>query len=216
MDEYPGNSRSVSPARAEPPERAKTIKLVVDNPDATVKQKQPLGRRLKETFFGGGETKGVFNYVVDNVLVPALGELVTDVVSETIHRALYGGNPNPTDRRYPSQNRGGFQRTPYNQFSSNPQQKRDDRRPSFAREADTRFDEIIVPTEREARGVIEQMCDVIDEYDFVTIADLYQMVGITVIHSTDNKWGWSNLSKAYYERVGNGYLLKLPPTRTRP
>ena len=53
------------------------------------------------------------------------------------------------------------------------------------------------------------MCELLDIYKTVTVADLKDLVGVTPIY-TDNKYGWTNLRNADVQRVRDGYLLKLP------
>ena len=53
------------------------------------------------------------------------------------------------------------------------------------------------------------MDDLIESYGAVSVADLYDLVGI-LGSPNDNKWGWANIRTAEPIRVRDGYLLKLP------
>lgn len=54
------------------------------------------------------------------------------------------------------------------------------------------------------------MDELIDMYGVVSVADLYDLVGITGNY-TDNKYGWTNIRNAEPVRaMGGGYMLKLP------
>ena len=53
------------------------------------------------------------------------------------------------------------------------------------------------------------MDELIDRYEVVSVADLYELVGITGNY-TDNKYGWTNIRNAEVVRVRDGYVLKLP------
>ena len=55
------------------------------------------------------------------------------------------------------------------------------------------------------------MEDLLDQYKLVSVADLYDLVGISGDY-TDNKYGWTNLRNARVERLRyeDGYILKLP------
>ena len=53
------------------------------------------------------------------------------------------------------------------------------------------------------------MGELIDVYGQVTVADLYDLVGVTGNY-TDNKYGWTNIRNAETIRVRDGYMLKLP------
>ena len=53
------------------------------------------------------------------------------------------------------------------------------------------------------------MNELIDTYDVVSVADLYDLVGKSCNY-TDNKYGWTNIRNAEPIRVRDGYLLKMP------
>ena len=53
------------------------------------------------------------------------------------------------------------------------------------------------------------MYDLVNSYDSATVADFYDLVGITS-EFTDNKWGWTNLHGSRVIRARDGYLLDLP------
>ena len=53
------------------------------------------------------------------------------------------------------------------------------------------------------------MQEIIDTYQVVSVADLYDLVGIRG-NFTDNKYGWTNIRNASVEHVRDGYMLKLP------
>ena len=53
------------------------------------------------------------------------------------------------------------------------------------------------------------MDELIETYGSATVADLYDLVGITCNY-TDNKYGWTNLRNAEPIRVRDGYMLKMP------
>lgn len=72
------------------------------------------------------------------------------------------------------------------------------------------FDEIILPTRVEADQVLERMFDLLDKYEIVTVADLYDLVGVDSNY-TDEKYGWEDLRGADVDRLSRGgYLLDLP------
>jgi hypothetical protein len=69
---------------------------------------------------------------------------------------------------------------------------------------------VIVGTREEAELVIERLIDVLDKYDVVSLAALYELLGLETSY-IDNKWGWTNLSSAQVRQIRQGYLLELPP-----
>ena len=61
----------------------------------------------------------------------------------------------------------------------------------------------------EARDVLARMDELIDTYGMVSVADLYDLVGISGNY-TDNKYGWTNIKSARIVRVRDGYRIEMP------
>ena len=198
---FPSNSR-------EPKHEKKIEKVTVGE----VKIRKPgLGRRFRE-MFGGGDAKSVSQYVLLEVLVPAVKDTLADMVSQGVERLIFG------EARSSSRRTGGRPSTSspyvsYNRYSSTPPWKRDreereERRPARTRGAHN-FDDIILATRSEAEQVLDRMFDYLKQYNQVTVSDLYELVGISG-NFVDEKWGWTDLRGAGAQRVRDGYLLDLP------
>lgn len=71
------------------------------------------------------------------------------------------------------------------------------------------MDDIILSSRGEAEEVISQMDELIEIYDLVSVADVYDLVGIRSEY-TDNNYGWKNIRNVEPIRVRDGYLLKFP------
>lgn len=80
------------------------------------------------------------------------------------------------------------------------------RRSTYCTNDNIRFD-----SREKAEDVLTNMQDIIDAYGFATVADLYDLSGITSNY-TDCKYGWTHLRDANIIRLGYGYTLKLPRT----
>lgn len=82
---------------------------------------------------------------------------------------------------------------------------------SFAISDETTLDtqQIILEDRGEAELVLEKLRSLVDLWAIATVADLYELVGITG-HFSDVKRGWTDLSGASIKRVTEGYLLDLP------
>lgn len=72
--------------------------------------------------------------------------------------------------------------------------------------------EPIFATRRDTEEILNYMGDLIDEYGFATVADLYDLIGASGNY-TDNKYGWTDISNAEIVRVRDGYMIKLPKIR---
>lgn len=70
-------------------------------------------------------------------------------------------------------------------------------------------DKILFEGREEAEAVREEMNDIIDCYGFVTVADLYDLCGISTSY-LDNKRGWTNIATAKLVIKSEGYSIKFP------
>ena len=150
--------------------------------------------------FVAEDVTSVKDYILMEVLLPAAKKAISDIVTNGIDMLLYG-EPR-------SKSKGKESRTSYTKYYN-------DRDRDYERTGRSRgrygydYDDIILDTRREAEEVLDRMDDLIDSYGMVSVADLYDLVGISGNY-TDNKYGWTNLRNADVQRVRDGYLLKLP------
>ena len=71
------------------------------------------------------------------------------------------------------------------------------------------FEEIILDSQADAEDVLADMSDLMYKYGDATVAQLYQLVGITPDFA-DHKYGWDNLDHCRPQRLRNGWGLSLP------
>lgn len=210
MEEFPSNAHHPKIVKApveqkinqpEQPEQPRTTRVVEGN---VIRKKKSLGARAKEMLFGG-ESRGVFGYVFENVLIPAAKDMIHDAAMQGLEQQLWGRS-RPGGGSY----RGGGSGQPVAYHNmSRPGARRDERSVTKRARAMHNFDEIVLSTRREADEVIAQMFDVLSRFQQVTVADLYDMVNVTPDY-TDRKYGWTDLGSADIRRVSEGYLLVLP------
>jgi hypothetical protein len=200
---YPGNSHRERDAKApEEPARPKVQKVISGNAS---ERKKPLGTRIAENF-GGEDLKSAGTHVVMNVLLPSLKDMAYEAVKEGFARAIFGDSARGRNSGGSSQSRSSF--VPYNSYSKT---KAD--RP--AAKADVRegdYSDIAFDDRGDAEAVLDQLVMIIDEYQFATVADLYECAGKTPPF-TAAKYGWSNLSTARVDREKGGYYLNLPKAK---
>lgn len=206
MDDYPSNSRIRKPAPKAPELEQKKVEKVVEG--EVLRRKKPFGKRFSELFIGGN-MKMVGEYVLMDVLLPATKDTVADAVSQGIERMLFG-EARSTSRRTGMRPGVGNSYVDYRRMSGGAGPRREDpRSPSRRSRATHNFDEIILETRVEADEVIDRLFDLVAKYESATVADLYELVGVTGSY-TDDKWGWTDIRGAGVTRIRNGYLLELP------
>ena len=71
------------------------------------------------------------------------------------------------------------------------------------------YDDIVLESRGEAEAVLSRMDEIMDEYNIVRVADLYDLVGVTGNY-TDNNYGWTNIRNAKIVRVRDGYKIDMP------
>lgn len=174
-------------------ERKKVEKVVKGN--VKVKKKNPIANA-----FISEEASNVKSYIFADVLIPTIKKTVADIISDSVNMIFFGESGRSNRRNTPSS------KVSYRDYY----ERRDEpRNYTSGRRSVYNYDDIIVATRGEAENVIENLLDIIEEYGMVSVADLYDLVGITGQY-TDHKYGWTNLRNADYVRVRDGYLLKLP------
>ena len=204
--EFPTNSKF---AKGEPSkEEGKKVERVVTG--SVVRRKKALGRRFTDTFVAG-EVDSVGKYVIFEVIVPAIKDVLADVVSQGVEKLLFG-EARSTSRRTGA--RPGAGHVSYNRYSSSSAPWRttraeETRPPIGSRSRIRSIEDIVLKTRPEAEEVISQMFELVSKYDQVTVGDLYDMLGEPSVF-TDQKWGWTDIRGAGAQRVSGGYLLDLP------
>lgn len=166
-----------------------------------VKTKKKSEVRKFTDVFISEDAANVKNYIFMDVLVPAIKKAVSDIITNGVDMILYGESGR-RQRKSPSS------QVSYTNYYN---RKRDDDRGYSGTRTNNGYDydDIVLESRGEAEEVLERMSELIDVYGVVTVADLYDLVGITGPY-TNNKYGWTNLRNAEPIRVNGGYLLKFP------
>jgi hypothetical protein len=197
-------------SRPEPEE--KLVEKVTVNP--VTRRKMPLSKRFFRTFFGA-DGRTVIDFVMHDVFLPAAKDTLLDMVVQGMERAMFGTVRTASRRTgWGSSSSGLAGYTNYTKFSKPASPSRREvpgREISHRGRSQHDFDEIILATRAEGEEVLRRMYMLLEQYGQVTVADLYDIVGISE-QFTDNKWGWGDLQGSSVVRIRSGYVLDLPPT----
>lgn len=196
MQEYKANSHRSKTEPSDPVPEKKVEKVIA----GTVKSKKKGELQKIADVFISEDVDKVKSYILMDVLIPAVKKAISDIVTNGIDMVLYG-ETGRTKKNSPGS------KVSYRSYYD----KRDDRRDSDSPRTRTgySYDDIILDNRGEAEDVLAKMDELISTYDFASVADLYDLVGITGNY-TDNKYGWTDIRIASVVRVREGYMLKLP------
>lgn len=191
-EKYKSNSYR---SKAEAEEKKANEKVIKGS--AKIHQKT-TGEKLKETLFGEG-VDNVGDYVVFDVIIPTLKEMVVNSVSDGINMLLFGETKR--GRSSSRNSRSGY--VQYESYSRN-------RDRDSGRRAQFDFSDIEFETRADAIDVLDAIEDTISMYDVASVSDLYEFAGITP-RPTDNNYGWTSVNTAEILMKRNGnYILSMP------
>lgn len=175
----------------------KKVEKVVNGP-VKVRKKTELST-FKDAFISE-DASNLKTYLVGDVFIPALKKTIQDIVTIGIDILLNGKNGSTTRKRTTAD------RVSYRSFYDD---RRDDRPRLGSTITPYRFDEITFTTRGEAEEVLIRMEELVDTYGVATVADFYDLVGISGAY-TDNRYGWMSMRGVDVTRVLDGYRLTLP------
>ena len=192
-------SREALGLEGETPKDDKNIEAVAQG--TKVSKSKSKARQIAEIFVGG-DLKETAEHVRDDVAIPALKNFLYDSLSEGLQRILWGETRN--DRRRNSTHRDyvGYSRRAR---ESRPTQQTTTR---YSRVAQG-VDDVVLATRTEAESVLSRMYDLIENYNMVTVAEFYSLVGISA-EFTDENWGWRDLRSANIQHIRDGFRINLP------
>lgn len=197
-----------------PAGRPKLNKIVSGS---VVPRKKPLGSKIRETFTGD-DARTVGNFVLMDVILPSLRDLLYEIVMQSLGRSLYGNVGRKAVQRFangPGQINPGF--ISYNlmgqqQHSPAPglraMQPDGPNRP-LGIVAGREFEEVVFSERGDADAVLTQLATVLNDYRVVTLSEYKELIGVPFVH-TDLKWGWFSLQGAGVKPIPGGYVLVLP------
>lgn len=167
----------------------------------SVKSKKKSGLQKFTDNFISDDVNSVKSYILFDVLIPSIKDAISEIVRNGIDIILYG------DAGY-SKSTSNASKVKYKSYDKMFDRKRERKYSSSVR-AGYSYDDIVLDNRGEAEHVLMRMDELISMYDSASVADLYDLVGMTGNY-TDNKYGWTDLHNADIIRIRDGYLLKLP------
>lgn len=175
-------------------------KAVIENGVASTKKS--LGQKFMGMFVKT-DVDDIKSFVLRDVIVPAIGNGILDVIS----MAFFGET---SSRSY------NFKKG-YTSYSSKYQSANSTRysygnKDHYEEDKDVDYRNIILRDRRDAERVLDEMHRRIEIYGYTTIGELFDLIGVAGKY-TDNNWGWKNHDDIGLQRVSSGYLIKVTEAR---
>jgi hypothetical protein len=206
---------------AETDEKKRPEKII--SGDVVVK-KPGLFTRTKRALFGEEGSRNVGKYVAGEIVVPAIKNIIVDTITSGINILVYGENGSNNRSSYGQSSSYANQRSyagkPVNygaqyksgvRSSSNGTGSLHLGHAAASRSVRTfNSEDYILPTRRDAVALLDALSEIGDQYDTVTLADFYDLVGKESVF-TDNNFGWTidEISYGDVRPARSGYVVVL-------
>lgn len=202
--EYPANSNASKKEEAQ--KKKKKHKPVVTSPVAV--GKPSLARKFKDAFVVE-DIRVVIGEIINENVIPAIKDAISDAVTSLIDGLLYGSGGTRRKRKS-SNNRGEPSYAAY--YKSNGRSVRrskSDDDDEYESNGKHDYRDFSMRTKAEADEVLSDLLDYIEEYEEACIADYLDLID-QPSDPQDNKWGWTNLSRARVKHGRDGYYIDFP------
>lgn len=172
---------------------------------ATAKpKKKNFMERLVVGMIGPDGVQGIVHYLGNEIVLPAVKGLIFDSITSGVNMMLYGEE----GRRVRT---GGTQRVDYSKRYSSGTPVTTENQVRAKRRG--MVDIYVFDNREEARNVLEDMIQYAEAFTVVSVADYYEMIGITP-EFTHNSYGWTYDMMVGVSIIpsGNSYMINLPKT----
>lgn len=183
--------KSNTPANDNLPE--KKVEKVVTGAVSTRKKSEI--KKLTDVFLAEDMDR-VKTYILFDVVIPG----VKKAIQETINAVLWGEG---------SRSSGSTPAAKINYGSYYNNNNNTGNRPNIRTRDTYGFENISFDNRGDAEQVLDCMADLIQRYEIVSVADMYDLCGVTCDY-TDYKYGWTDLRGADVLRNRDKFFIKLP------
>lgn len=164
-------------------------------------RKKSTGRKLMEVFFSD-EIPNLGDYLMFDLLVPAIKDTVVNIFTSGIEMLFYGKAKG--GRRVVGRN--GSTVVTYDQFSKNGGIMAQ----RSARQSVYDVMDVVFEDRGAAELILDQLIDYIDRYNRATVHDFYDACGVTTTNYNDDYYGWKDLRGAIVTRARGGWVINMP------
>lgn len=181
------------------------------------KVKRSLFGRLVTGVVGPEGLPGIGSYVNEEIVKPAIKNIIVDAVTSGINMVMYG------DRGGVARGRGGYQSysgaprqgyRPSTNYGSNygrPVAEPAQPERMAARAGRMGVQEYLIQDRMDASNVLASLTESAEMYGTVSVADYYDSIGVPSVY-TDNNHGWSfeTINRAVIVPARGGFVIRFP------
>lgn len=215
LDKLPNNS--VRKRNAEEYKKIQKAKQTPKTAATVVSAKKPsIAQRFAKAFIAE-DVDSVGSYIVSEVIIPAVKDTIADVATTFIEQLLFGSSSGySTKKSKSSQSVVSYQKF-YDDNQRVHARKRNRAKEFYSPATSNGISpggQLIIEdirSRKEAEDILDKMSAVLDEYDMVSVADVYEMAGVDNSDFTNNNYGWNTIESAQIHRAGHdSYSIILP------
>jgi hypothetical protein len=172
----------------------KRVEKVISSVAKTKNKSELL--KLADVFIAE-DVSAVKSHIIFDIVIPYIKKMLYDSLTGGAGMLIYGDSKPPVRNNSPREFRS------YEKDYERKNLRRPQKNTIYS------CKDIYLESRRDAEAVLDQMDDLIEKYGYVSVADLYNMVGFTEEY-TDYDYGWISISSAKVINSRDGYMLKLP------
>lgn len=196
IDSLPSNSHKSREEQYHKPE--KKVEKVVSGSTSTKKKSSIV--KLADVFLPE-DVASVKSYIIGDVIIPKIKNMLHDIGAEAWDSfwGISGRSSRPSASRvsYVSYDKYSRNKT---DISDHPRQR-----------SGIDYDDIVFSSRGDVQSMLDSMSDICDQYQAVSVADMYELADVPNENYTLNKYGWTDIHDAKIVRLSGGdYTIKMP------
>jgi hypothetical protein len=179
MSEYQSNSNRMKDEQKQDLPQKRAEKVIT----GTATQRKKNGLDILGSIFIANDVKDVKNYILQDVLIPTIKRAFFDIICNGTGMLL--------GERNPQRGGGPANKVSYRTYSDN----LDDRRPTASTNNGSRaksnysYNDLVFNNRGDAEVVLERMYELLNHFDAVSVADLFDLAGRAATTLTTNTAG---------------------------
>jgi len=192
--EYPSNNKKTKFTNEH-----KVEKIVQGN---VKKTKTSFIKRASSIFFSDVSEDDIKTELIFDYLIPTIKDTLVDMGKMLLDAIFYGST---TVHKHSSGTNKPVKVSYSSYYDSDKKPKRSEERKLSSYD----FSQVVLNSRGDAEDVLDMMIDMIRDYKAVSVADFCDLVGVES-NFTDNKYGWTDLTRVTVSRTRDGYIINFP------